>query len=283
VRIHRVTSEVEVTPRDDVRVRAGLRWAHRTADVSLATRGVSTDALGAVADVRYRPWRPLDLFARYESAQIDDPYTSAGAPLNAPPLPAREISLTFVNRGSAGARLRPAPWALLQYSFLADSRENGSFDARQTAYGNHVSVALDPLPELSLYAAYTNRILDGEADVITAPAFGTVTSVQSGSENVVTGQVSWAFTLAGQRWSTGGNVTYVTGDQKLAPRLEADGGRRTFFDLDRVDGGAFLTLHHRIVEPTLEFRMIDYDERVLPRNDYRATIVLVRLTRRFSR
>jgi hypothetical protein len=283
VRIHRVTTEVEVTPRDDLRLRAGARWVHRDADVSIATSNVSTDALGAVADVRYRPWQPLDLFARYESAHIDDPYTSAGAPLNAPPLPAREIALTFVNRGSAGVRYRPASWAQLQYTFLADSRENSSFDARATAYGNHVSAALEPLPDLSLYAAFTHRDLDGEADIVTAPTYGTLTSVQSGNENVATGQVTYAFGLLGQRWSTGGNVTYVTGDQKLAPRLEADAGRRTFFDLDRVDGGAFLTLHHRLVEPTLEFRMIDYDERVLPRNDYRATMILVRLTRRFSR
>jgi len=283
VRIQRVTSEVEYTPRDDLRLRAGARWVHRDADISIATSDVSTDALGAVADVRYRPWQPLDLFARYESAHIDDPYTSAGAPLNAPPLPAREIALTLVNRGSAGARYRPAPWAQLQYTFMADSRENSSFDAHSTAYGNHVSAALEPLPDLSMYFAFTHRDLDGKADIMTAPTYGTLASVQSGNENVATAQLGYAFGLVGQRWSTGANVTYVTGDQKLAPRLEAGAGRRTFFDLDRVDGGVFLTLHHRLVEPTLEFRMIDYDERVLPNNDYRATIVLVRLTRRFSR
>jgi hypothetical protein len=54
------------------------------------------------------------------------------------------------------------------------------------------------------------------------------------------------------------------------------------YDLDRIDGGAFLTLHHRIVDPTIEFRLIDYNERVLPANDYRATILTFRLTRRFS-
>jgi hypothetical protein len=283
VRIHRVTNEVEVIPRDDLRLRVGARWARRDAAVALATGDTVTDVLGAIADVRYRPWQMLDLFARYESAQIDDPYTSAGAPLAAPPLPAREITLTFVNRGSAGLRVRPAPWAQLQYAFLADSRENASFDARSSAYGNHVSAALEPLPNLTFYAAYTHRNLDAEADIDTAPTFGTLTSVQSGTEDVVTAQLAWAFGLVGQRWSMGANLTYVAGDQKLAPRLEAGGGGRTFFDLDRVDGGTFLTLHHRLVEPTVEFRMIDYDERVLPQNDYRATILMVRLTRRFDR
>jgi hypothetical protein len=55
-----------------------------------------------------------------------------------------------------------------------------------------------------------------------------------------------------------------------------------FFDLDRVDGGASLAWRHRWVEPSIEFRMVDYAERVLPRNDYRATIVMVALTRRFG-
>ena len=34
-----------------------------------------------------------------------------------------------------------------------------------------------------------------------------------------------------------------------------------------VDGGALLALHHRLVELSIEFRMIDYGERVWPRND----------------
>ena len=54
------------------------------------------------------------------------------------------------------------------------------------------------------------------------------------------------------------------------------------FDLSRIDGGAFLTLRHKWVEPSLEFRIIDYDERVLPENDYRATIVAITLTKRFG-
>jgi hypothetical protein len=64
--------------------------------------------------------------------------------------------------------------------------------------------------------------------------------------------------------------------------LEPGLAGRKFFDLDRVDGGAFLALHHRLIEPSIEFRMIDYGERVLPRNDYRATILAFKLTKRWS-
>jgi hypothetical protein len=44
--------------------------------------------------------------------------------------------------------------------------------------------------------------------------------------------------------------------------------------------GAFLTFRHKQIEPSLEFRIIDCNERVLPQNDYRATIVSVTLTKR---
>jgi hypothetical protein len=46
--------------------------------------------------------------------------------------------------------------------------------------------------------------------------------------------------------------------------------------------GAFLTFRHKQIEPSLEFRIIDCNERVLPQNDYRATIVSVTLTKRFG-
>ena len=49
-----------------------------------------------------------------------------------------------------------------------------------------------------------------------------------------------------------------------------------------MDAGAFLTWHWRIVEPGIEVRRIDYGERVLSGNDYRATIVTLTLTRRWS-
>ena len=60
--------------------------------------------------------------------------------------------------------------------------------------------------------------------------------------------------------ATGGNVTFVDSDSSLRPRLESDGGTSTAFDLDRADGGGFLTLYHRLFEPTVEFRMIDYKQ-----------------------
>jgi hypothetical protein len=56
----------------------------------------------------------------------------------------------------------------------------------------------------------------------------------------------------------------------------------SFFDLDRVDGGTFLTWHNTVLEPSIEFRMIDYTERVLPGNDYQATIVALKLRKGFN-
>jgi len=282
VRINRVTGEVEAQPREDLRLRAGLRFAHRNASVSTATRDVGTDAIGGILDARYRPWTRLSLFARYESAHIDDPYVSAGAPLNAPPLPAREITLTFTNRGSAGFRLQAASWAQIQYTFLADSRTNSSFNGRSTAYGNQLGVALEPLAGLSCYASYSYRSLANDADIDIAPLYGVTNSVQSGSENVVQANVDYAFGLWGQRWTTGANFLYAQGNQKLAPKLEPGPGTHTFYDLDRVDGAIFLTLLHRWVEPSLEFRMVNYEQHQMPRNDYRATIITAKLTKRWG-
>ena len=68
----------------------------------------------------------------------------------------------------------------------------------------------------------------------------------------------------------------------MQPRLENDGRRRTIFDLDRVDGEAFLTLYHRLLEPTVEFRMTDYNQNPLSQNDYRSTMVVLKATKRFS-
>lgn len=283
VRINRVTSEVEVVPRDDLRLRAGLRWAQRNASVSTATSDVDSDSIGGIVDARYRPWTPLSLFARYESAHIDDPYASAGAPLSAPPLPAREIALSFVNRGSAGFRLQAASWAQIQYTFLADSRTNSSFDARSNAYGNRFGVALEPLDGLSCFASYSTRSLANEADIYVAPRYGVTNSVQSGSENVVQADVSYAFALLGQRWTSGANFLWAQGHQKLAPKLEPGAGTHTFYDLDRVDGAVFLALLHPWLEPSLEFRMVNYEQHQMPGNDYRAAIVTAKVTKRWGR
>ncbi|HWP66452.1 MAG TPA: hypothetical protein VNO26_11110 [Candidatus Limnocylindria bacterium] len=283
VRINRVTGEVEAQPRDDLRVRAGLRWAQRNAGVSTATRSLVTDAIGGVADVRYRPWQRLSLFGRYESAHIDDPYVSAGAPLAAPPLPQRDIALTFVNRGSAGFRLQAASWAQLHYTFLADSRTNSSFAGRSRAYGNQLALALDPLDGLSCYFAYSFRSLANEADIYTAPTYDVINSIQSGDENVVQANVTYAFGLWKQRWTTGADFLYVASRQKLAPKLEPGPGTHTFHDLDRVDGGVFVSLLHPWLEPSLEFRMVNYEQPRMARNDYRATIILAKVTKRWGR
>ena len=66
--------------------------------------------------------------------------------------------------------------------------------------------------------------------------------------------------------------------ENLAPGLVG----RKIFDLDRIDAGMFVLLRHRWIEPAVEFRYIDYEERVLSANDYRATIVALKLTRRFG-
>jgi hypothetical protein len=224
----------------------------------------------------------LDLFARYESAQVDDPYRSAGDSLGRPVIPGREIALTFTNRGSAGATLRPWSWLRLAYRFVADSHENASFDARNLAFGNSASVVLTPLPSLTVSASYARRDLDDTADILFAPAFAAVTSAQGGSEDVVASQLAYDFGLFGQRWATGWTLSWVDSDQTFRPRLEPGGGPHTRFDLSRIDAGAFLAWHHPWIEPGIEVRRIEYTEPQLPRNEYQATIVALTLTRRFG-
>ena len=283
VRIHSVTSDVAVEPRADLSLRAGVRYARRDARFSQTGQSISTDTVGAIGDVRYRPWSFLDLFARYENVQIDDPFTVPGDPRNAPPLPERQIALTFTNRGTAGLRLLPWDWLTVSYQLTTDSRENDTFAARSQSFGNSAAVVVTPIRDLTIFTSYTRRDLDDEADILLAPAYRPTLSLQRGTENVFLSQLRWDFGLGGQRWSTGWDVAYVTADTTLRPRLEPGGPAGSkFFDLDRIDGGAFLELHHRWIEPSIEFRMIDYNERVLPENDYRATILLFKLTKRLS-
>ena len=99
---------------------------------------------------------------------------------------------------------------------------------------------------------------------------------------MLTTQITYDFTLFGQRWGTGGHVYWVNSDQHWSPRFETGPGDIERFELSRIDGGAFLAFRHKWVEPAIEFRIIDYDERVLPQNDYRATIVSFTLTKRFG-
>ena len=282
VRTYSVTGDVEVDPRPDLTLRAGIRWARRDAEFTQTLQDISTDTIGAVGDVRYRPWSFLDLFARYENAQVHDPFTTPGDANGIPELPEREIALTFTNRASAGLRLTPRDWVTLRYQFTADSRENDTFAARTQAFGNSTGVSLSPLPDLTIFAGYTRRDVDSQADILIAPLYNSTLSLQAGSEDVFVSELVWDFVFQGLKWSTGWNVAYVNSDTTLKPRLEPDSAVKTFYDLDRIDGGAFLVLRHRWAEPAVEFRMIDYNERILPQNDYRATMVTFKLTKRID-
>jgi hypothetical protein len=282
VRVHSVTGELELEPRSDLSLRAGVRYGRRDARFSLSSQSIATDTVGAVGGVRYRPWSFLDLHARYESLQVDDPFVVPGDARAAPPLPRREIAYTFTNRGTAGLRIEPAEWVAVSYQLVADSAQNGSFHARAQNFGNSVALTVTPREGLSFFASYTRRDLDSAANILFAPLYQRALSLQSGSEDVFVSELRWDFALARQRWSTGWDVSYVSAGNTLRPNLEPGLAGRKFFDLDRIDGGAFLTLHHAWLEPSLEFRMIDYAERVLPGNDYRATLVTVKVTKRWS-
>jgi hypothetical protein len=282
VRIQSVTGDVEVEPLTSLSLRAGARYAHRDAAFSSSAQDIGTDTVGAIGDVRYRPWRFLDLFARYENVQVDDPFTVPGDPALGPGIPERQIALTFTNRGTAGLRLAPWEWLAVRYQLTTDSRENETLGGRSRAFGNTVAVTVSPLPALTVFAGYTRRDLDNRADILLAPLYARAVSLQDGSEDVLSSELRYELTRFGQRWSVGWDVAYVNAGNTLRPRLEPGLAGATGFDLDRIDGGAFVTLHHRLVEPSVEFRLIDYNERVLPRNDYRATIVAFKLTKRWS-
>ncbi|HXJ33776.1 MAG TPA: hypothetical protein VMS22_07010 [Candidatus Eisenbacteria bacterium] len=282
VRLNRVTGDVEYEPRRDLSLRAGLRFAWRDANLSGGPGPVSTTVLGVIADARYHPAPMVDAFLRYETAQVDDPYFIAGDPTSRPPLPGREITLTFTNRGSAGLTFRPRPWASLTYRFIADSRENSSFAAHSEAFGNSLAVTLTPLPNLTALVSYARRDLDNRADILFAPRYAQATSLQSGTENVLVSQLTYAFGLAGQRWESGWNVYYIQTSQAVGvPGHEQIAGRSRL-DLDRIDAGAFLTWRHAWIEPSIEVRRIDYTESGFEANDYRATIVSFKLTKRFG-
>ncbi|HJQ83942.1 MAG TPA: hypothetical protein VKA21_07700 [Candidatus Binatia bacterium] len=282
VRVHSVTGDVTVEPREDLSLDAGVRYARRDARFALSALDVATDTVGAIGGVRWRPLAILDLFARYENVQIDDPLTAPGDPRLGPGVPEREVALTFRNRATAGARVTPREWATLAWQLVADSQENERFGARTRSLGNTAAVTLTPLAGLTLFGSYTRRDVDAEADIVFPPLYARALSLQAGSEDVLTSELRFDFERFGQRWSTGWNVAWVLVENRLRPRLEPGLAGRRLFDLDRIDGGAFLAWHHRVIEPSVEFRLIDYGERVLPRNDYRGTMLVFKLTRRWS-
>jgi hypothetical protein len=281
-RRHSVTGDLEYEPCAKLNLRAGMHWARRTDNFSQSGQDISTDTIGAIGGARYRPWTFLDLYARYENVQIEDPFLVPGDPTSAPPLPERQIELTFVNRATGGLRLTPRDWLSLSYQLTADSRENDSFDASAQAYGNTVAFTIEPVTGLTFFTSYTRRDLENRADILTAPLYLGDTSVQQGSEDVLVSTLQYDFGLLGQRWTTGWDVAFANANNVLEPRLETGGGSKTVFDLNRIDAGAFLTFHNKVLEPTVEVRRIDYNQRVLSLNDYDATIVLIKLTRRFD-
>jgi hypothetical protein len=282
VRMHSVTSDVELEPRDDLTLRAGVRYARRDSHFTQSQQDIATETIGAIGSIRYRPWSFVDLFARYENVQIDDPFTTPGDSSRISALPERQIALTFTNRAAAGMQLKPREWITLRYELVAESRENDTFAARSRVFGNNVGVSVSPLRDLTLFAGYTRRDADDQADILLAPLYRRALSLQAGTEDVFVSELRYEFAVRGLRWSAGWDVAYVNADNRLRPRLEPGLLGSSFFDLDRIDGGAFVTLHHRWIEPSIEFRMIDYNERVLPRNDYRATIVTFKLTKHLN-
>jgi len=282
VSLNRGTAELEAAPRDDLTVRAGMQYGRQHSEFTTSAESVYTDLWGAVADVRWRPWKLLDVFGRYDSLQIDDPFQVTGTSIAGQEIPSREIALTFRNRGQAGLRLKPWTWATLQYRFLADSRQNATFDGLAQTYGNDVGLTLTPRPGLDFFVSYTRRDLQSEADILVAPLYQQRRSLQNGSEDVITSSLTWAFQLLDQSWTTGWTVNWFDSNQSLLPRLETTGSGRTTYDVERVDGSVFLRWLHPWIEPSVAFRYIDYRQRPLDGNDYRATLVTVMLTKRWS-
>jgi hypothetical protein len=282
VRLHRTTADVEVRPARTLALRAGLQYVRRDAEFSQADEDVATDLVGAVAEGTWKPARWLDLFFRYDHVQIDDPWTIPGDSQNVPVLPSREIAYTFENRGKAGFRVRPRDWVQLAYDLTTDSLENADFRGRVQRFANTVSLSLTPLAGLTAVAGYTRRDLDTSNLILIAPRYRPTTSLQAGSEDAVTSTLTYDFTLVGHPWSTGWNVAWIQSDERLTPSFEPGLPRKGRYDLSRIDAGAYLAFHHPFVEPGIDVRRITYSQRPLDGNDYDATIVLFRLTRRFD-
>lgn len=219
VRVHRVTAALEYAPRPNLDLRAGLRWSQREVNFPTSRIATSTDAVGAVARARWRPWAFLDLTASYENTQIDDPVATPGDAASVPPLPEREITLTYRNRGTLGLTLRPRDWISLRYQLVADHRTNDTFHGVAESFGNSVTLTMAPVAGMSLLTGYTRRDLSSRADILTAPLYATNTSLQNGTEDVFQSALQYEFTLLGQPWACGWDVAYVRSSNRLRPRL----------------------------------------------------------------
>lgn len=282
VRLNRVTTDVEVRPIKSLALRAGMQYARRDAEFSTADQQVATDFLGAVAEGAWKPVRWLDLFFRYDNVDVDDPWTIPGNGQSVPNAPSREIGYTFQNRGKAGFRVRPRDWLQISYDFAADSVENADFRGRVQRFANTASIGVTPIEGLAAFAGYTRRDLDTSNLILIAPRYRAQTSLQAGSEDVVTTTLTYDFKLFDHAWSTGWNLSWVQSDNRLTPLFEPGLPHQGRYDLDRIDAGAFLAFHHPLLEPGIEVRRITYSQAPLHGNDYDATIVVFRLTRRFD-
>jgi len=184
VRLHRVTTDVEVRPAKGLALRAGVEYVRRDAEFSLADESVATDLVGAVAEGSWKPVRWLDLFLRYDYVQIDDPWTIPGDDQNVPALPSREIAYTFQNRGRAGVRVRPRDGIQLAYDLTTDSVENADFRGRAQRFANTASVSVTPVAGLTAVAGYTRRDLDTSNRILIAPRYQPTSSLPACSEDV---------------------------------------------------------------------------------------------------
>jgi hypothetical protein len=282
IRLNRVTSDVEVRPIKPLALRAGVQYVRRDAEFSIADEDTTTDLVGAVAEGRWKPVRWFDLFVRYDNVQVDDPWTIPGNSQSVPNLPSREIAYTFQNRAKVGVQVRPRDWMQLSYDFQADSFENAGFRGRVQRFVNTVSASVTPIAGLTAVAGYTHRDLDTSNSILLAPRYAATTSLQDGSEDVVTTTLTYDFTFVGHHWSTGWNLAWIQSDNRLTPSFEPGLPPQGRYDLNRIDAGAFLAFHHPFIEPGIEVRRITYSQQPLAGNDYDATIVVFRLTRRFD-
>jgi hypothetical protein len=282
VRWNRVTADVEVRPLKALALRAGVQYAHRDAAFSTANQSMATDLVGAVTEGQWKPVRWLDLFFRYDNVQIDDPWTIPGNSRNGPTVPSREIAYTFQNRGRGGFRVRPRDWLQLSYDFSADSFENPDFHGRVRRVANTAAVSVTPINGLTAVAGYTHLNIDTSNLILIAPRYLPTPSLQNGDEDVVTTTLTYDFKLAGYDWSTGWNLAYFRSDNQLVPSFEPGLPSQGRYDLSRIDAGAFLAWHYPLLEPGIEVRRITYTQEPLTKNDYDATIVVFRLTRRFD-
>jgi hypothetical protein len=214
---------------------------------------------------RYRPWSFLDLFARYENVQIDDPFTVPGDLGTLPPLPERQIALTFTNRGTAGLRLLPWDWLTVSYQLTTDSRENDTFAARSQSFGNSAAVVVTPIRDLTSSRATPAGPRRSRPTSCSRRPTGRRCRCSAARERLPE-QLRWDFRPRGPALVDRLGRRVRDGRHDAPPEPGAGGlGAKKFFDSTGSTAAPFLELHHRWLEPGVEFRMIDYTSACCPR------------------